>query len=243
MKHRTLAKLGGFVIAATCTAGLVAFAATNTGAYFTDSKTGTYNASSGTIGVTLDPSNGALDFTNGLPGVYKTQTVTYKANTTSPDGEDIWLVFHSASQSGNWSEAFTGRPDDDNGGGLGRFGHLKVTSDNPATYFESNNLSSPRTLPPIPVGGYPVCNVDSTNGWGGSTQVAATATDFSLPYCSPVHPILLASALPNGATQHAYIEFGYTPITTGPQAQSGYYTIIATQHGISPSNVDSLPLP
>lgn len=245
MQKKTLIKLGGFIGAAAVTATLVGFAANGTGAYFSDTKTGTIQASTGTIQVsTTLPANGVLDFTGLIPGEYKTVTFTYTAHTTdSTNGEDIWLVFPndgSATQVGS-SEAFEGNPDDFAGGGLGRYGHLQVSSTQGAN-FDSYNLSNPGTSAGHT--GTP-CDVDS-NGEGGNETTPATSTsDFHNAFCAP-NNILLAGGLTDSQGGTVTLTFGFTPLLsnfstgTPPVYQQGgpvtnsAIEIVATQHGIKP---------
>ena len=161
MQKKTLAKLAGFGLALTCTGGLVAYAAGSTGAYFTDSHPGSINASIGSVGVNITPSDGQLNFTGLLPGVDQTKTIDFQSTGTGP--QDIWLVFDTnADPNGNQSEAFTGLNTDPNPGPLGRYGHLKITS-NWGASFESYNLNHSNNPADA------TCTV-SSNGQGGSNS-------------------------------------------------------------------------
>jgi hypothetical protein len=238
MRQKTIAKLGGFVVAAAATATLVGFAANGTGAYFTDSHTGTIKASTGDVKVTVSPSDGELDFDNLLPGVDQTDQVTYTAGGTGP--EDIWLVFP---QDGT-AEAFEGTAGDGvgggSGGGLGRFGHFELSSTQGAS-FDSYNLNNAGT------GSHSgdTCPTDPSTGWGGSSTQPATPTDTTVAFCAPPPAMLLASNLTSGQGGTAYLTFGFTKLWTdgasdvnedAPLATLVDYSVVATQHGISPSD-------
>ena len=234
MRKSRAVRVAGFVGALGASAALVGFAATGTGAYFSDSHSGTIQASTGSVKVSTSPGDGGtLNFTNLLPGEYQNQTVSYQALGTG--SEDIWLVFPTTGGTNgtNPSEAFTGNPDDAAGGGLGRYGHLAVSA--PAGSFTSYNLSNPGTT-----SGHtgPKCNIDG-NGHGGSNTQAATKADI-VDYCAPANAILLSSGLNYGDTGSATITFGFTPLLTGPQnapaATLSAYKIVATQHNVRPDD-------
>jgi hypothetical protein len=202
-----------------------------TGAYFTDSHSGQIKANSGQIKVAISPADGQLNFSNLLPGEFQTKTINYTAH---PVGgvEDIWLVFPTDGS----AEAFVGHPGDGisdghgGDGGLGRYGHFALASTGGAN-FTSYNLNNPGT------GSHagPSCGIDS-NGWGGSSVQAASPGDHSVPFCAPANAILLQSGMSAGQSGHVNLEFGYTRVTTGPQATAVSYQIVATQSGIRPDN-------
>ncbi len=234
MRKSRAVRVAGFVGALGASAALVGFAASGTGAYFTESHSGQINTSTGDVKANISPANGVLTFASLLPGQYKDQTISYQALGTG--AEDIWLVFPTGDGTGlgNPSEAFTGKPDDNAGGGLGRYGHLAVSS--PAGSFTSYNLSNEGTT-----SGHTgaTCHVDAY-GHGGSNQQATDKNDHSVPFCAPAGAILLSSNLTYGQTSSATITFGFTPLLTGPQdapnSKLAEYKIVATQHGIFPNN-------
>jgi hypothetical protein len=230
MRKSKAVRVVGFVGALGASAALVGFAATGTGAYFTDSKPGSINASTGSVKLTVTPADGKLYFTDLLPGDYKDQTIDYVAGGTG--SEDIWMVLPSDGS----AEALVGQKDDGSGGGLGRYGHFAVTA--PGGSFTSYNLAN---RPPSDAQGA-VCSIDG-NGHGGSNQVAADRSDYSLPYCAPANVILLQSGLTSGQGGRATVTFGYTPLLRGPQSgplsQVAAYKIVATQHGIRPDNTNN----
>ncbi len=231
MRKSTLARTAGFVGALGVSATLVGFAATGTGAYFTDSHDGTINASTGQVQV--NTSSTTLKFAGLLPGEYQTKTVDYTAKGS--EGEDIWLVFPSDGS----AEALTGIPGVTTPPApLGSYGHLKIKSTGGA-HFVSNNLANKGTDDHDGA----VCGVDG-NGWGGSTAEPATKND-RVPFCAPRNAILLQSGMSNGKSGHVNIEFGFTRLLTAPQASAmgkvAEFKIVATQHGIRPDNQFNTP--
>lgn len=234
MRKAKALRIAGFVGALGASAALITAAVQGTGAYFTDSHDGTIRASTGHVTVAVSPADGQLNFTDLLPGDYKSLDVTYQAQGTS--AEDVWLVFPGDIN----SEAFTGAPDDGHGGGLGRYGHFALSSTDGA-HFTSYNLSNPGTTT-----GHtgPSCPVDA-NGEGGSTTQATDRNDHTVPFCAPRNAILLASNLTNGVGGTATFTFGYTPLMNDPAQEdlplNGVvtYKIVATQHGIRPDDTNN----
>lgn len=257
MSKSKIARVAGFTVAAGATATLVGFAATGTGAYFSDAKSGTANISTGSVEVHTDNISG-LDFTNLLPGDYKTQQIHYASNGTGP--EDIYLAFDQAGDAplNALNNASATDP-------LGRYGHLKVTGN--AGNFQSNNLSTNTAAgtPGKTVAGD--CNIDPNTGLGGSdalaTRDSTTPSDgyyndgvgegtghatSTIPFCPAPQYILLAKGLqPSDGTQTASIEFGYTQIMDDNSHQNGLsgetkavpFRIVAEQAGVSPYDTNT----
>jgi hypothetical protein len=208
-------------------AALVGTTVATTGAYFSDSKDASINASTGQIKVDISPSNGALTFTDLLPGDYQTQTIRYTAH---PKGgtEDIWLVFPTDGT----AAAFLSTPQK-GPVPLGRYGHLGV--DSVAGSFVSSNL----TLSPSGYNSADSCYIDN-DGHGGSGATAADEADTTIPYCAPRPAILLQTNLGNNATGSVDVTFGFTRILSDKSAQNMPLTqvvpfkIVATQHGQRP---------
>lgn len=241
MSKSKAVRLTAFVATAGATAALAGFAATGTGAYFTDSHDGAIKSTNGIVKVTTTPSDLVLSFDNILPHEYQTKTITYTA--AGSGAEDVWLV-----PTGDGAK-YLGTTADSNA--YGRFAHFAVQSatGNFSSYNLASGVSVADTSGPYSggsfTGGY--CTVDA-NGHGGadSTEVSRKA-DGSLPpgsdsvYCPVPGAILLGSGLTNGATQNATVTFGWTQImrTNAIQGQANPdlpFTIVATQHGVSPLN-------
>jgi hypothetical protein len=229
MRRGKAVRVAGFVGALGVSAALVGFAATGTGAYFTDSKSGEVDAGTGHVKLDIGPGDGKLSFDNLLPGDYKSQQLSYAAHGTG--AEDVWLVFPTGTP--NPSEAFTGYSGDAGGGGLGRYGHFALSS--AAGSFTSYNLNGRNPSDSAS----PFCATDA-NGHGGSDTQAANKTDPPPPYCVVPNAILLDSNLTDGQTGSATLTFGYTPLLTGPQDaplnKVVSFKVVATQHGIRPDN-------
>lgn len=98
MFKTTTAKLVGFAGTLAVSGALVAAAAGSTGAYFSDSRSGTLHGTAGSIKVTTAGGSGAdgLDFSfdNLLPGQLQTRKATYL--NTGNNEQDVWLVFPDA---------------------------------------------------------------------------------------------------------------------------------------------------
>lgn len=222
-------RLAGFVLAAGVTASLVGFAASSTGAYFTDSKSGTVNASTG--GVHVNTSSLTLNFAGLLPGDFKTNTVSYTAAGSA--AEDIWLVLPAGG-----ADAFNGRAGTPAGDtALGRYGHFAVNG--PAGSFTSWNLATERTGSPSGS----TCAVTG-NGFGGSDTPAVGVADL-IPYCPVPSAILLSSNLTYGQSESADVTFGFTKLLRTGQDQVlapvAAFKLVATQHGILPNDPNSTP--
>jgi hypothetical protein len=222
---RKAIKIASFVVALGASAGLVAAAANGTGAYFTDSHSGTINASTGSVKV--NTTDLTLNFSGLLPDQFQTDPIQFQSTGSGP--EDIWMVFDPTTSAILNGPGGTDAP-------LGRFGHFALTS--PAGNFSSFNLSSEGAAPPHTGNS---CSVDQ-NGHGGSTTEAADKTTL-VDFCPVPQEILLASNVAPGNGGEADVTFGYTRLLTGPQnaplGQVAPYSIIATQPGILPSNVNN----
>ena len=201
---------------------LIAASSSVTGAYFTDSKDGSINASTGVVQVN-PTSSLTLNFTNLLPGEFQTNRVTYTA--AGSGGEDIWLVFNDVANNVNFlSGASQPGP-----APLGGFGHFALNS--AAGSFSSWNLAS----------GASQCVTDG-NGHGGSDVEGTKANP--VPYCPVPKAIMLSNNLKYGDTGYADITFGFTKRLTAPQGSTpgdiAPYKIVATQHGILPGDANNV---
>lgn len=238
-------RLGGFAAALAASAGLVAAASGTTGAYFSDSHPGTFEATSGHLKLNItDPTQLALNFTDLIPGQDQTKTISYTTDSSSNVKEDIWIVFPTDTAAEQLAYAeFSGGKNQFGyaDGGLGRYGHFKVGA-NGHTAFESTNLANQPTYSGTPaVAGPPYtpgCTVDA-NGDGGESQPATSPTDTSMGYCGVPFKILLASNVSTGTTGSVNVTFGLTGKQV-TQNQTEFlpnrvtYQIVATQHGVMP---------
>jgi hypothetical protein len=228
MHKKTWAKLGGFAVALACTGTLVGFAASGTGAYFTASSNGSINGSTGTVN--LSTANTTLNFNGLLPGQYSTQSFTYNVSGGTGD-EDVYLEFNNVNA---FQEKPTSGPTP-----LGRYGHLAVAG--PAGTFSSFNLAQDPVDPNGNTDNNAAdCQVDAFGRGGNQTAESTSTTDNTNGYCPAPKFILLSYDMKSGDnTATASITFGFTGLLTSPQGTplDGIpFTVVAVQHGISPSN-------
>lgn len=241
-------RVGGFTIAVAATASLVGFTAHGTGAYFSAASDGNIAASTGHVKVSSSPST--LDFTNSLPGDFKTQQVTYKAIGTGP--EDVYIAFDDPAGGDYALNGYSSDP-----ATLGRYGHLQVTG--PAGTFQSYNLSTDASQKANgggrgTVSGDPTadCYFNPVTGIGGSADMASIVTDPSAPNynkpsyvnsCPAPQYILLSKGLnATDPAQSAAVTFGYTKVLRSgmdsPVAQIPF-RIVAEQAGVSPYDANT----
>ncbi len=223
MSKKQFLKVTGFLGTLAAGTALVATAATGTGAWFTDSESGTITAQAGHLN--LSTSDTTFDFRDIMPGQDKTKTIGYDVDV-SGGKVDVWLTFDPTSEAYARFTGFGGQ----NGyadGGIGRYGHFEVASGS-STFFNSYNLKNAPD-------GTSGC-ADNAKGWGSSAQ-ATSETDTSMGYCGVPKQILVASNLGNGAHGTVDLVFGLT----GKQTQQGQlqvdhlpFKLVATQAGHAP---------
>jgi hypothetical protein len=248
MSKSRIARAAGFTVAAGATATLVGFAATGTGAYFSAAANGNTSVSTGSVSLaTGDISN--LDFTNLLPGNFKTNQISYRATGTGP--EDIYLAFDDPNGDAPLN-ALNSPPNGPNAPSpLGRYGHLEV--DGSQGNFQSYNLA---TNPSASAPGGTVagdCNINADTGLGGSSDQAerspaanpGTGSLSQVNYCPAPQYILLSKNLQAGdGLQSANITFGFTKVLDNNLQQLSDtshipFRIVAEQAGVLPSNPDT----
>jgi hypothetical protein len=110
--------------------GSIAYSASMTGSYFSDTQDGNISGTVGSIKVSLESST--LAFNNLLPGDVQTVRDTYTNTGSSP--QDVYLVFPNAT-------ALSALND------LGTYGEVHVTS-NGTEVFASKNLNDHASCPP-----------------------------------------------------------------------------------------------
>src|SRR4051794_22508603 len=96
MSKTKIARIAGFTVALGATATLAGFAATGTGAYFSDAKTGnSITGTMGSIAITGHDGTGLnnlnISFANMLPGEQQSKTVGFTNTGNNP--EDVYVVF------------------------------------------------------------------------------------------------------------------------------------------------------
>jgi len=233
MNKRKTVRLAGFVGAVGVSAALVAAASSGTGAYFTDSAGGNLAGTSGHLKITA--SDTSLNFSGLMPGVDQSKTFKYAATSDSSGPEDVWLVFDT--KSCNYG-AFTGSSALSYGsncfggttsftkGGLGRFGHFAVASDQ-GMGFKSYNLAFNSTGTDT---GSDSCNVNGI-GNGGSNDSSSSSL-----YCGVPGAIKIASKIQPGAWHSAQVTFGLSGLAEAQDTTWADvpFTVVATQVGIAP---------
>jgi hypothetical protein len=216
-------RIAAFIGTLGASAALIGMAATNTGAYFTDSENGQIAGTTGHL--TVDKNNDFnLSFDNLVPGEYKDRTVAY--HTGGDSNEDIWLYFPAGTPYGAFTGA-KGAIDNYSEGGMGRFGHFAVKDNGGTPLFSSYNLQNDPT-------GASGCA--DANGHGSGPQ--ATSETDTPPYCGVPHYMLIESNVPAGVDRSFTMTFG----VTGKQTVQGQYAppanvpfqVVATQAGHSP---------
>jgi hypothetical protein len=216
MRKSTVARLAGFTLALGATATLVGFAATGTGAFFSDSSPGTITGSVGSIQVSVSGGNGSsstdFHFDRLLPGTPQTATITYTNTGNSP--EDVFLTFPNATALSALNN-------------LGTYGSVQVDNAAGQDVFDSTNLNDNSTTcgPFGPSGCNPLPNqlkvgTDLTPG------NSATAT-FTFGYASK-----LKAQFP---TFNTYPVSGQFTVNAGDGTGNGLpFAIVATQQGQTP---------
>lgn len=211
MSKAKVARLAGFTVALGATASLAAFAATGTGAYFSDAKTG--NVISGTMGsiaITGHDGGGAhhlgISFANMLPGDTSSKTVGF--TNTGKNPEDVYVVFDQSALGDHNAATNNGLND------LGHFASVEVDSAGSPVFRSSNLNDDPASCP--------------------------TVADGHRTDCSPLpHVLKLAENLAPGAD--GSMTFSFMPSAAFQNVQNVQllnlpYTLVATQHGIAPDN-------
>lgn len=199
--------------AAVVVVGLLAWAIPSTGAYFSDTKTGTV---SGTVGsIKVNGSGGAgsngldIQYTDLLPGT--PQTVTAGYTNTGLNAEDVWIVFYEPAALSALNN-------------LGHYGKFSIASSDKGQIFQSTNLNdnSGGTCGPLsPTGCWPVpVKVQVAS----NVAPAAVGTfSFTFAYTS----LLKGQSSAGGGVWNAY------PLSS-PTTAGLPYELVATQVGQTP---------
>jgi hypothetical protein len=221
MRKSKAARIAGFTVALGATASLVGFAATSTGAYFSDSAPGQISGTVGSIHVAVSGGSGSTNsnfaFDRLLPGEPQTVTITYTNTGNNP--EDVYLAFPNATALSALNN-------------LGTFGQVQVNDAGGNDVFDSSNLNDNATTcgPFAHTGCWPLpkqLKVDSHLAPGASD----TAT-FTFNYASK-----LKGQPPVGSTGtwNSYPVASQFTTNSSDGTGSGLpYSIIATQVGQTP---------
>jgi hypothetical protein len=220
-KNKT-ARVTAFVGTLGASAALIGMAATTTGAYFTDTESGSITAKTGHLQIDKR-SDYALNFNDMVPGQYQSRDVHYR--TDSSTNEDIWLKFPD----GVAYAQFTGEKNGPNwaDGGLGRFGHFEVKNNAGGTLFSSWNLQNESAG---------VSGCANANGHGSNQ--APTSREDTPAHCGVPRYMLVESDVPSGTEQKLTLVFGVTGRATGQNTfqppSTVPFEVVATQHGVRP---------
>jgi hypothetical protein len=218
MRKSKLARIAGFTVALGATASLAGFAATGTGAYFSDSSPGTITGSVGSILVSVSGGNGSsstdFHFDRLLPGTPQTATVTFTNTGNSP--EDVYLTFPNLTALSSLNN-------------LGTFGSVQVTQADGTTIFSSSNLNDNSTScgPFGPTGGlcWPLpsqLKVDSNLAPGNSDHAT-----FTFAYPAKLHGT-------GGGVWNTYPVAGQFTTVANQSGDGLPIAIVATQVGQTP---------
>jgi hypothetical protein len=201
-------------------------ASSTTGAYFSDTHTGSISGSIGSIQVTPSGGTGAehmnLSFTNMLPG--EPQTVTVKYKNTGANPQDVWIVFNNATALSALNN-------------LGTYGEASLAA-NGTALFHSTNLNDRLGT----------CGAFSSTGCWPLAKQYKVASNLA-PGASGDASFTFALA---GKTVTPPATFNHYPVSTEGYLTShdtndqNYvnaadgtgnglpYSIVATQHGVTP---------
>jgi hypothetical protein len=229
MHRKKALKLTGFAAALCASGALVGISVSGTGAYFTDSASGSIAGSSGHLKLT-NVSETNLNFANLMPGESRTQPVNYSVDASSGK-VDLWMVFDTTSSGYGH---FTGSkgvgygPENYTDGGMGRYGYFAVGNGSDVA-FQSHNLQM-ATNPALNCADGTVPGAD---GRGGSAVASATNQECGVPGA-----IKLAGGLDSGTSGTVNISYGLS----GKQTQQDQvewtvgYKLVATQAGHAPND-------
>lgn len=206
-------RLGGFIGAAGVTAALVGTAVTGTGAYFSDSRTGTVTGSLGSITLSTggSPTNDTtLAFTDMLPGEGKTQKVDF--TNTGHNPQDVWVVFNQGDMGDGSHLTDTNLINDH-----GTYGEVLIKSSGVDKFWSNNLNDDAASCPPGAGAPGPVCNPVPHMIKLAENLAPAASGNMEFTYTPAAK--LKSSAQENGPA--------FAPID---------YAIVATQHGIAPDD-------
>lgn len=189
MNKRIKARAASLVASMALLGGTAFVASGSTGAYFSDSHSGTITGSIGTIKLSTTDMN--INFTNLLPGVPQTLTVYYQNVGNSP--QDIYMTFPNATALSALNN-------------LGHYGSVTVLNDGTPVFTSTNlsdNLGRCGSFSPTGTYGSPA----ESDCWplGGTTGGLTDA------------PLLLASNVPSGAHGSFQFTFEYASALTAPE--------------------------
>lgn len=210
MQKSTRARIAASAAALAVSGGLAVAASGTTGAYFSDTHSGTITGTIGSIKVATAGGSGAdhldLQFNNLLPG--EKQTVTTNYRNTGNSAEDVWVVFNNG-------DALHALND------LGSYGEVHMAK-NGSEFFASKNLNDKYPCGTVSAGYPTICPVAPMYKIGSSVAPNGTGTfDFTFNYSSAI------------STQRDGAAWNFYPVNTTDH--NGLpYQIVATQVGQTP---------
>jgi hypothetical protein len=227
MRKSKIARIAGFTVALGATASLVGFAATGTGAYFSDSAAGTIHGTVGSIHVSVSGGNGnsSTDFAFDrlLPGTPQTVTISYTNTGNSP--EDVFLTFPNATALSALNN-------------LGTFGNVQVNDAGNSDVFDSTNLND-NTPSCGPAGTVTAQNPIACKPLPKQLQVdnnlapgASATASFSFGYPSKLHG--QAPVGTTGLWNTFPVSGQFTTNTLDGNGNGLPFAIVATQVGQTP---------
>lgn len=206
--------------------GTAWIAAGTTGAYFSDTHSGSISGTVGSIKVTPYGGAGAngmdLSFSNMLPGESQTARVNYQ--NTGANAEDVWIVFNNATALSSLNN-------------MGTFGEVHLSA-NGTALFDSVNLNdrSGTCGAFSPSGCWPLAKqylvaANLAPGAAGSVSFAfnlASRTKAAGPVFNP-YPVSPQGYL----VTHDKNDQNFVDAADG-QGSGLPYRLVATQHGVTP---------
>ncbi len=217
IKRRVVALVGSVALLG----GAAWMAAGSTGAYFSDTQSGTVSGSVGSIHVVTSGGSGAdnadLSFTNLLPGASQTVSVNY--TNTGKSAEDVYITFPNATALSALNS-------------LGTYGEAHLSASGTPLFDSANLNDRARTCGPFsPSGCWPLLSqykVASNVSPGDTGSVS-----FSFAYASKLKGQTSATA--PAAAWNSYPVAGQVTTVNSDGSGSGLpFTIVATQPGITP---------
>jgi hypothetical protein len=235
-KRHTRLRIAALAATVAAVGGLAVMATGVTGAFFSDTASGTVNGTIGTVHEATSGGTGAdqldLSFVNLMPGVPQTVTANF-ANDTGSGLQDFYITFPNATALSALNN-------------LGNFGTLHISSAGQGAVgdvFDSQNLNDNGTSCPVgstsvahPFPCAPLPNqllIASNVGPGQGGQVS-----IQFNYASA----LGGSKVVGGGTFNTYPVTGQTTIVGTDGSGSGLpYNIVTTQPGVAPGAPGTKP--
>ncbi len=236
-------RLGGFVAALGASGALIAATTGATGAYFNDTRSGTFAGTIGSVKINTSGGSGTdhldFNFANLLPGTLQWKTVSYTVTGSAP--EDVYVVFpnadalHAVNNMGSFGEVHV----KSNGSGI--FGSTNLNDGLDYTLQDDGHCGaqSPSGCWALPSVLKLASNVAPGHsgtmdfGFALASKWNDVATEGATAFC---YPLVQNSANPSNRADQ---------VCTSTSPQYGLpYQIVATQPGVAPNDpLNSNPTP